>query len=564
MSATMDRSRPLSSFSATESTQSAAGTFTTTEEQTAEWNVTSTTTLSRGGSGNGVAESYTGEIVTDSSYTETTITEDDGTISVSGAVWTISGETVYDIIGSYGDDEEDSSRTSLTITSVDEYFSTVEGNEQFEMDGYEASTVFTYESEGSTQRVFSDEKSFSPIANTASWHTSYDHDSSWTLHAELTEFGYTLVVDDSDSESISESSGANSYEPGEGENPSGDYRPRDGGGGGGGEGEGDDSSTEDGEVAIGDPRFRWFVIIRLPSGEIVTVPLELLEHAAKYNPKALIGIEFGNVFGVTPEELDKLKKLEELEAAKREIGSHASPYEGGPQSGNDPEAVRRNALRDEIIEKYKSRTFRWPYEYPEENLERDLFYAGKSEEFRKWHEYESGMWKHHKGFIDGDENRQYWAGKKADAYAALGGMAGVVPSGRPSFSPSTSRPFGISSQRYFPPVVVAPNKIVGKSLPDLSKASSVPDRGGLTVAGRSLTKHGAGARPGNSLFPKSTGNQAQINAQAQAIVNDILSNPATTYVKGFRGRFGDTIEALAPDGRGIVCDINGKFLFFKE
>jgi hypothetical protein len=109
-----------------------------------------------------------------------------------------------------------------------------------------------------------------------------------------------------------------------------------------------------------------------------------------------------------------------------------------------------------------------------------------------------------------------------------------------------------------------PTGLGGPSIEDLSKAASAPDRAGFTAAGRSLTKHGSGARPGNSLFPAAKGNPAQINAQAQAIVDDILNNPGTTFAKGFRGRFGDTIEAAAPDGRGIVFDANGKFLFFKE
>jgi hypothetical protein len=100
MTATLDRSRPISSFSATESSQSGSGTFVTAEDHTATWNVLSTTTLSRGGSGNGLIDSYTGEIVTDSSYTETTASDDDGTISVSGAVWTIVGDTIYSIDGS--------------------------------------------------------------------------------------------------------------------------------------------------------------------------------------------------------------------------------------------------------------------------------------------------------------------------------------------------------------------------------------------------------------------------------------------------------------------------------
>jgi hypothetical protein len=80
MTSTFDRSRPISSFSATQSTQSASGTFVTSEDQTADWNVTTVTTLSQGGSGFGVVDSYTGEITTTASYSETTAADDDGTI----------------------------------------------------------------------------------------------------------------------------------------------------------------------------------------------------------------------------------------------------------------------------------------------------------------------------------------------------------------------------------------------------------------------------------------------------------------------------------------------------
>ena len=44
-------------------------------------------------------------------------------------------------------------------------------------------------------------------------------------------------------------------------------------------------------------------------------------------------------------------------------------------------------------------------------------------------------------------------------------------------------------------------KTIAPSLDDLSRAAGAIDKGGFTAAGRSLTKHGAGARPGNSLFP---------------------------------------------------------------
>ncbi|HMP60791.1 MAG TPA: hypothetical protein PKD86_15710, partial [Gemmatales bacterium] len=98
----------------------------------------------------------------------------------------------------------------------------------------------------------------------------------------------------------------------------------------------------------------------------------------------------------------------------------------------------------------------------------------------------------------------------------------------------------------------------------LLDAACSPDRNGLSVAGRSLQKHGAGARPGNRRFPAARGNPEQINAQAKKVVNDILSNPGTRRVERVRGRFGQTTEFIAPDGRGIVYDAGGRFLFFIE
>jgi hypothetical protein len=90
------------------------------------------------------------------------------------------------------------------------------------------------------------------------------------------------------------------------------------------------------------------------------------------------------------------------------------------------------------------------------------------------------------------------------------------------------------------------------------------DIGGFTAAGRSLTKHGTGSRLGNSLFPTAAGNPSAINRQAQDIVDDILTTPGTKIINRHRGRFGNTVEHIAPDGRGIVFDSNGKFLFFRE
>jgi len=98
----------------------------------------------------------------------------------------------------------------------------------------------------------------------------------------------------------------------------------------------------------------------------------------------------------------------------------------------------------------------------------------------------------------------------------------------------------------------------------LSRAAAAADRGGFTKAGRSLTKHGVGARTGNSKFPPAKGSPTQINRIAQEQVDDILTNPGTTIKHSHKGRFGPTIEYTAPDGRGIVFKANGEFLFFKE
>jgi filamentous hemagglutinin len=98
----------------------------------------------------------------------------------------------------------------------------------------------------------------------------------------------------------------------------------------------------------------------------------------------------------------------------------------------------------------------------------------------------------------------------------------------------------------------------------LSRAAARFDRQGYTKAGRSLTKHGVGKRPGNSKFPAPKGNPQQINQMAQDIVDDILTTPGTTFTNSYRSKFGNTIEVKAPDGRGLVFKASGEFLFFKE
>jgi RHS repeat-associated protein len=94
----------------------------------------------------------------------------------------------------------------------------------------------------------------------------------------------------------------------------------------------------------------------------------------------------------------------------------------------------------------------------------------------------------------------------------------------------------------------------------LSRAAASPDRGGLTMAGRSLAKHSV--RPGSSI-PPVKGSPASINAQAQAIVDDILTSPAMRESTRVHPRFGNILEVMDHStGRGIRYSAGGDFIHF--
>lgn len=89
----------------------------------------------------------------------------------------------------------------------------------------------------------------------------------------------------------------------------------------------------------------------------------------------------------------------------------------------------------------------------------------------------------------------------------------------------------------------------------LTATANVPDHKDprFTKAGRSLTKHGHGQRPGNtSKIPAPKGNPTQINAQAAALVNDIVFDPAASFKTRVQAK-GDRIWQVArPDGVGAI------------
>jgi hypothetical protein len=105
----------------------------------------------------------------------------------------------------------------------------------------------------------------------------------------------------------------------------------------------------------------------------------------------------------------------------------------------------------------------------------------------------------------------------------------------------------------------ASNAISGFRLDDLSASGAQQlHADGLTRAGASLVKHEGG------LFPKMTGNVAQKNATAQAILDEILSSPGRRMVRKKSGDFVGGFEVIAADGRMAVFDKFGVFQYFGE
>ncbi len=194
-------------------------------------------------------DTVTGDFATDAHMESATRTITDGVIhtafggSSSSSGPTTNGQGASDLTfhdwrrstitteagqsGSYDNDsEEDASSADFSVTSADEYYSDYEGTSHWEDDGMMIDTFFEKHNDGSSARVFAESKSFSQLGRSASWSTSFNSEHSWNLLAEVTEFGYTIVVDDSGTDSDSESSGSQTYEPGDDDNPSNNYDVR--------------------------------------------------------------------------------------------------------------------------------------------------------------------------------------------------------------------------------------------------------------------------------------------------------------------------------------------------
>jgi hypothetical protein len=106
------------------------------------------------------------------------------------------------------------------------------------------------------------------------------------------------------------------------------------------------------------------------------------------------------------------------------------------------------------------------------------------------------------------------------------------------------------------------SKNVAKRVDELLAAAKTPDKSGLTAVGRQLQKHGS--RHG-SAYPKAVGPPEVINAQGEAVLRDILTNPSITTNVRHHARFGEVIEFRIPGGTGARFSSDGKkFLGFLE
>ncbi len=82
----------------------------------------------------------------------------------------------------------------------------------------------------------------------------------------------------------------------------------------------------------------------------------------------------------------------------------------------------------------------------------------------------------------------------------------------------------------------------------------------FTKAGRSLTKHGAGKRAGNSAIPSPRGNPTAINKQAADLVDDIVENGSITTRTTAKGM--NVTQIAKDDGVGMVFeDLGGNYNF---
>jgi hypothetical protein len=99
------------------------------------------------------------------------------------------------------------------------------------------------------------------------------------------------------------------------------------------------------------------------------------------------------------------------------------------------------------------------------------------------------------------------------------------------------------------------------SVQNLQEMTRLPDKNGLTRAGRALWKHGQGGngQPGRNSFPSVKGH-ANHNEMGDKIVSDILNDPQSWWTPNRIGGW----DIKAPNGRGLRFYSDGRLHSFRE
>ncbi|MCY2964001.1 MAG: polymorphic toxin-type HINT domain-containing protein, partial [Planctomycetota bacterium] len=108
------------------------------------------------------------------------------------------------------------------------------------------------------------------------------------------------------------------------------------------------------------------------------------------------------------------------------------------------------------------------------------------------------------------------------------------------------------------PVAVHNSNYTSPTRTDLSSSAGASTSGGkVSNAARAIDKHSP--RP-TSVWPKLKGDAASRNKMAQDMIDDILTDPKSATRTRHHARYGDIIEVVGPDGRGLRFTNNGTFI----
>jgi filamentous hemagglutinin len=98
----------------------------------------------------------------------------------------------------------------------------------------------------------------------------------------------------------------------------------------------------------------------------------------------------------------------------------------------------------------------------------------------------------------------------------------------------------------------------------MAAGAAAPVRPGTTASRAAAAVEAHGARPG-SAWPQLIGDQQAKNSAAQRLIEDILNDPSSTIVlRPNHPRFGNCVDIVAADGRGLRYDIQGNFITVLE